>query len=69
MESWEWVLCRIGMELRGSVVWGMGSWGSVYTQAEEANAAIKSKLGYRDDEELDTGVQKVQPLPFLGSYV
>ena len=47
----------------------MGSWGSVYTQAEEANAVIKSKLGYRDDEELDTGVQKVQPLPFLGSYV
>lgn len=35
-------------------------------QAKNANAGIKSKLVYRDEEELDTGVQKVQPLPFLG---
>ena len=38
-------------------------------QARDANAGIKAKLVYRDEEELDTGVQKVQPLPFLGVYV
>lgn len=27
---------------------------------------MKSKLVYRDEDELDTGMQKVQPLPFLG---
>ena len=37
-------------------------------QAKDANAAIKLKLVYRDEEELDTGVQKVQPLPYLGVY-
>jgi hypothetical protein len=37
--------------------------------AEDAKTAIKSKLGYRDEEELDTGVQKVQPLPFLDEEI
>ena len=35
-------------------------------QAQGASASIKAKLVYRDEEELDTGLQKVQPLPFLG---
>ena len=38
-------------------------------QAEDASTGIKSKLVYRDEEELDTGVQKVQPLPFLGESI
>jgi hypothetical protein len=37
--------------------------------AKDANAVIKSKLGYRDEDELDTGVQKVQPLPFLDEEI
>ena len=28
---------------------------------------MKSKLVYRDEDELDTSMQKVQPLPFLGT--
>lgn len=27
---------------------------------------MKGVLVYKDDDELDTGMQKVQPLPFLG---
>ena len=41
----------------------------LFIQAKDANASIKAKLVYRDEEELDTGVQKVQPLPFLGVCV
>ena len=39
------------------------------TQATDTPAEIKSKLVYRDHDELDTGMQKVQPLPFLGNYI
>lgn len=37
--------------------------------AQDAKASIKAKLVYRDEEELDTGVQKVQPLPYLDEEI
>lgn len=37
--------------------------------ARDASSTIKQKLGYRDEEELDTGVQKVQPLPYLDEEI
>ena len=30
---------------------------------------VKSVLVYKDDDELDTGMQKVQPLPYLGQWI
>ena len=37
-------------------------------QAKKAPEKVKAKLVYRDSDELDIGLQKVQPLPFLGNH-
>ena len=39
---------------------------SPLTQAREAMGRVRGVLVYKDEDELDTGMQKVQPLPFLG---
>ena len=38
----------------------------VSAQAQQTPARVKVKLVYCNTDELDTGMQKVQPLPFLG---
>lgn len=38
----------------------------VCVQAKGALGGVKAVLVYKDEDELDTGMQKVQPLPFLG---
>jgi len=38
-------------------------------QADATPAKIKERLIFRDDDELDIGMQKVQPLPILGTPV
>ena len=37
-------------------------------QANATPNKIKTKLVYRDEDELETGMQKVQPLTFLGQF-
>ena len=39
----------------------------VSAQARQTPARVKAKLVYCNTDELDTGMQKVQPLPFLGT--
>lgn len=38
-------------------------------EAKRAPVKVKEKLVYRDSDELDTGLQKVQPLPFLDEEI
>ncbi len=38
-------------------------------QAHATPDKIKGALVYNDEDALDTGMQKVQPLPFLGEHI